>query len=527
MSQPFDVVVIGAGTNGLVAAAALGQAGLRVLVLERENAVGGLGRSVEFAPGFRAAPFSIDPGWLPPAVARSLGLATLERRSLDAPVSVAMGKGAFLTLWGDPARAAQTIHGISGADAARWPDFTARLARLAGFLEVLYGMPAPDVDLPPGEWLPMLGLLRRLRGLGRADSIELLRILPMSVWELLDDTFESDSVKAAVAPTGVMNHRQGPRSGATGFVLLHYLVGANAGVMRGRPPWRDGPDTFLRAVEAAARRSRVSIRTGAEVVRIEVRDDAVHGVVLASGEEIAARRVLSTADPRRTLLGWVDPVWLDPEFLHAVRMIRFRGCTAFVVYGIDGLPELPGLASPEALSGVVSLSPSLDSLERAADAAKYGNVPERPHVELTVPTLLAPGLAPEGKHVLVARVQYAPYRLRDGAVWDDGLRERLAAAVTRAIAEVIPCFSTRVLHQVAWSPRDLEERFALTEGAPTHGEMALDQILFMRPVPGWGRHAMPIDGLYLGGAGTHPGPGILGGSGWLAARRLLGDRGRR
>ncbi len=523
MSETYDVVVIGAGANGLTAASVLGQAGLRVLLLEREDALGGQGRVVEFAPGFRAAPLATDPGWLPPPVARALGLDGLARLATDAPLSLAIAPGEPLTLWRDPARAADAIRRLSAADAARWPAFMARLRKLAGFLEALYQIPAPDVNLPAGDLFPLIGLARKLRGLGREDMIEFLRVLPMSVWELLDDAFENASLMAAVAPGGIVNHRQGPRSGATGFVLLHYLVGARAGAVRGRGPWRDGPEAFTQAAEASARRAGVTLRTRAAVARIAVRDDAAAGVVLENGEEIGARQVLSTADPARTLLGWVDPVWLDPDFLHATRMIRFRGCTAFVLYALDGLPELPGLA-PEAWGGVVSLTPSLKALEQAADAAKYGGVSEWPHVEITLPSLHASGLAPEGKHVLVARAQYAPYRLRDGASWEDGGRSRLADAVTAAISNAIPRFASQVLHRVAWTPPDLEERFGLTEGAPTHGELALDQILFMRPVAGWGRYATPVRGLYLGGAGTHPGPGILGGSGWLAARRLLRDR---
>jgi phytoene dehydrogenase-like protein len=523
MTARFDVIVIGAGANGLVAAAALARAGQRVLLLECAEAAGGQGRAIEFAPGFRAAPLAGDPGWLPPPVARAVGLEGLPRAPLEAPVTVATGAGESLTLWGDAALAAEAIRRHSASDAARWPAFTARLRRLAGFLETLYTTPAPDVAMPAGDWPALLGLVRRFRGLGREDMIELLRLLPTSVWELLDDLFESGVLKAAVAAGGVRDHRQGPRSGGTGFVLLHYLVGAPAGVVRGRGAWRDGPEAFTRAAEAAARGAGVTIRTGAAVARVAVRDDAVAGVALEDGEEIEARRVLSTADPARTLLEWVDPVWLDPDFLHAARNLRFRGCTAFVLYALDQTPEGPGLA-PEALAGVVSLSPSLVALERAADDAKYGRVSQAPHVEITVPSLGASELAPEGKHVLVARVQYAPYKLRDEAVWDGSRRDRLTESVTSAIEKVVPCFGTRVLHRVTWTPVDLEQRFGLTEGAPTHGEIALDQILFMRPLPGWARYATPIHGLYLGGAGAHPGPGVLGGAGWLAARRMLADR---
>jgi phytoene dehydrogenase-like protein len=523
----YDVAVIGAGANGLVAAAALAKAGRRTLLLERDTALGGQGRVVEFTPGFRAAPLALDPGWLPDSIARELGFGGLERSAADTGLTVAVERGAFLTLSRDPGRAAEAIGAHSRADAAKWAAFTALLRRLAGFLEELYQTPAPDISASSlGELLPLFGLARRFRSLGRHDMVEFLRTLPLSAWELLDDWFESAPLKAAVAAGAIQDHQQGPRSGGTGFVLLHYLVGAPAGVVRGRSPWRQGPAAFTDAAERAARGARVEIRTGSGVARILVKDESVTGVVLESGEEIAVRTVLSTGNPSRTLTEWVDPVWLDPEFMHAVGNIRHRGCTAIVLYALESLPELPGLASKDALAGIVSLTPSIPLLESAADAAKYGEVSDRPHVEITVPTLLWPELAPEGRHVLVARVQYAPYRLRGGAAWDATAREALAARVTVAIESVAPGFRSRVLQRVAWSPRDLEERFGLREGAAAQGELGLDQILFMRPVAGWGNHRTPIAGLYLGGAGSHPGPGVLGGAGWLAAQRILGDRRR-
>ena len=513
----FDAIVIGAGANGLVAAAALGRAGRRVLLLERADAIGGQARAFEFAPGFRAAPLGFDTGWVPPTVAGGLGLRAPERVHPDAAITVAVEPGEFLTLWRDPARAADAIRRRSTSDAAKWPAFVGRLRRLAGFLEALYQVPAPAIDAKGISQLSVLvHLALKFRGLGREGMTGLLRTLPMSVRELLEDEFECGPLKAGVAAIGVEGIRQGPRSGGTAFVLVHHLVGAPAGAVRGRGHWREGPDAFAGALEAVARRHGVVVRTNAPVARIEVRDDAVAGVVLEGGEEIAAPRVLSTADPARTMLGMVDPVWLDPEFLHAMRQIKYRGCEAFVLYALDRLPE------PLGLGGVVTLTPTLEALERAADAAKYGAISERLHVELTAPTLHWPSLAPAGKHVVVARAQYAPYRLRDGAEWDAARSRALADAVTNSIDSAIPGFASGVLHRETLTPRDLEERFALTEGAATHGEITLDQILFMRPLPGWSRHTTPIGGLLWCGRGTHPGPGILGGSGWLAAKRSPG-----
>jgi len=522
-ANPFDVIVIGGGANGLVAAARLGKEGRRVLLLDGAEALGGQSRAVEFAPGFLAAPLGLDPGWLPAKIGSALGFGGLDPAAVDTPLSVLAAPGEFLTLSRDSAKAAEAVRRYSKEDAAKWAAFTTLLRNLSGFLEVLYQVPAPDVDIRGiGELFPLLTLGRKFRALGGKDMLEFLRTLPLSVAELLDDWFTCAPLKAAVAAGGIQDGRQGPRSGGTGFVLLHHLVGAEAGAVRGRRPWRAGPDAFTRTAEDAAKRFGVTIRTGAEVARIRVANDAVVGVTLANGEEIAARAVLSTADPARTLLGWVDPVWLDPEFLHAVHNIRYRGCTAFVLYALDALPEVLGLPQ-EALDGTVSLSSDVVTIERAADAAKYGAVAERPHVELSVPTLISPAMAPSNRHVAVARVAYAPYRLKDGAAWSDARRDALAESVTATIEAAAPGFRSRVAHRTTWSPADLETRFGLREGASTQGELALDQILFMRPVAGWGRHTTPIAGLFLGGCGTHPGPGVLGGSGWLAARRLLGS----
>ncbi len=513
----YDAIVIGAGPNGLVAAATLGKAGRRVLVLESADAIGGHTRAIEFAPGFRS-PLHEDCGWVPTNVMRTLGLglpvvSTITRRI---SMSVLQQDGGLLTLPSLPRSAVPVIAGLSQKDAARWTDFVERLRRFATVLGRLYQLPPPDIDTTSlRDVLPLALLGLRMRALGRDDMTEFLRVMPMSVQDLLDDTFESELLKAAVASAAIRDLRQGPRSGGTTFNLLHYMVGAMPGSHRARSWFANGPDAFADAAAATVRKFGGEVRTNARIERITVKDGAVSGVALAGGEEIAAPIVISTADPKRTLLGMVDPVWLDPEIGLAVSNVKLRGCSAFVFYGVDTLND-----PDKTFVAPVSLTSTTTALERAADAAKYGEISAEPHIEFFAPTLRWPQLAPDGKHVIAARVQYAPYALKEGA-WTQTHAAALEKNVTAAIGRVIPKFAESVKHSLVLAPKDVEDRFGVTEGAITQGELMLDQILFMRPIPGWGRYAMPIRGLYLGGAGAHPGPGILGGAGFLAARAVL------
>ncbi len=517
MADSFDTVVIGGGTNGLAAAIRLGSAGSRVLLVEREETLGGTGREIEFAPGFRAAPFGSETGWIPPEVAKGVGLNGLETVAVDPTVVAPSGDGRWLELRRDVAATAAGLRRFSPKDADQWPAFAARIHRIAGFLAELYRLPAPDIDTTSfGEMWGLLQVGRKLRAMGSTEMVEVLRTVPMAAAELLDDWFEHELLKGVLAAGAVTDIAQGPMSGGTAFTLLHHLVGSPEGTFRARTLPAGGGAALVGRLADRARQAGVQIRTGTGVGAIVVgNDDAVTGVRLDSGEEIRAAQVLSTADPRRTLLELVDPVHLDPEFMLAVRNVRFRGAASKILLGLEGLPDVPGLG-PELFRAALSFSPSMAGLERAYDAVKYGAWSREPYVEARIPSLWQPDLAPAGHHVMVLHVQYTPYRL-SGTGWDAD-RDPMADAALAVVERHLPGLTRRIRHRLVLTPADLETRFGLFEGAVTQGEMMLDQILFMRPVAGYARYAMPVPGLFLGGAGTHPGGGITGGAGWLAAR---------
>jgi phytoene dehydrogenase-like protein len=521
-----DTVVIGAGLDGLVAASVLTRAGKGVVLLEKRDDVGGVLSTGTIEKGFRCDTGVHEAGLLSPSLVRQLDLEThgLEVLPGAGVVSLADEKDA-LHLPDDVAKAADSIRRYSTTDAARWPDFVKLVRELSGFLGELYDGPPPRIDADTfGEHLSMLSLGRRFRKLGSERMVALLRTLPMSVAEWLEDTFETDLLKGAMAAQGISRVTLGPRSGATSFVFLHHALGRTGAT--GAPlTARGGVGAIAEAMSRSARAAGVSMRTGAIVREILMNGNRATGVRLDSGEVIESSAIVSTADARATFLELCDPARLDPDFVRAVRNIRYRGSWAKVNLSLDGLPRFGGPRLESAhLNGLIVVAPSIDYLEKAYDAAKYGGISARPYLEIRIPSLADSSLAPEGKHVMSVQVQYAPYRLRDGS-WDGDARERLGDLVMSALEQYAPGTASLVRTRQVLTPRDLEEKYSLPEGDANHGELALDQVLFMRPVAGWSHYRSPIDGLFMAGRGTHPAGALAGGAGRLAAKSVLKSRG--
>ena len=446
-------VVIGGGADALVAAQLLAGAGREVLVIEGANA-------------------SDAEGWVPREVLRALKLEGLELHWPDPWISVPLPGGGRLELWRDMARSVESIRRVSARDAERWPQFCKRMARLARFLEAVYAEPPPDPLSVRFAW--------RARRLGSRGLEDLLRILPMPVAELLDDWFESDALKGALGGAGVLHLLQGPRSGGTAFRLIHQHAGCPPGVFR-------APRSNV--LELLRRLPRVELQ-GAAVQRVSVKAGAVAGVVLSDGRELEASMVVSSADPRRSLLEFVEPGWLDPEFIRAVRHVRRRGVAARLRVQLDRSPGF----------GALAIAPSLDYLERAYDDAKHGRVSRQPYLEARC----------DEQHRLDVQIQYAPHGADCSKLGDTVL-----AMLSEHWGDAAPGESELL------SPQELAQAEGWPEGQAHHAELALDQALWMRPLPELARYRTPIEGLWLCGPAMHPGAGVAGAAGFNCAREIL------
>jgi len=523
-SARYDAIVIGGGHNGLVHAAYLARAGRKVLVVERRPRVGGAAITEEVFPGFKFSMFSYVVSLLRPEIIRDLelprhGLHILPLESTLTP----MENGDYLAAWGDHDETRRELCRHSPRDAEAYDEYGRLMHHMAHAVKPILGMVPPDpTSLDPRDLLALLRLGRHFRGLGGERFHALVKLMTMSSADLLDEWFETDVLKATKAASGIIGTFLGPRSPGTAYVLLHHYMGELDGVFRAWGFAKGGTGSVSEAIASAARGFGAEIRCDAPVARVLVRGGRATGVVLENGDEIPASVVVSSLDPRRTFLQLLDGNALPADFAADIRRFKFRGSSGKVNLALDALPSftcMPGLGRHH--RGAVSISPSLDYVERAYDDAKYGEFSRRPYMDIVFPSVIDPGMAPPGKHVMSIFVQYAPYKVNGG--WTDAKREAFGDAVVNTVEEFAPGFKSLILHRQVLTPADIERITGLSEGNIFAGELALHQLFFLRPAPGWAKFRTPVRGFYQCGSGTHPGGGIMGASGRLAALAVLGD----
>ena len=526
----YDAVIIGGGHNGLVSAAYLARAGLRTLVLERRHIVGGAAVTEEVFPGFRYSVASYVVSLLRPEIIRDLDLSRhgFELLPLDGTFTPLEGDHLWRT--NDHGRTLRELRRWSAADAEAYQEYGRLMVDMARFIKPVLSVVPPDPGrIDVREWLPLLGLLRDFRDLPQRHQGTFVQLMTMSAVDFLSRWFETDPLIATMAASGIIGTFQGIRSPGTAYVLLHHYMGEIDGAFRAWGIPRGGTGGVSEAIASAARSLGAEIRCAAPVTRILAQGGRATGVVLDSGEEIESRVVLSSADAKVTFLDLLPPGTIDPAMEAAVRRYKFRGSSGKVNLALDALPDFPSLPGPgEHLRGAISISPSVEWMERAYDDAKYGRFSRRPYVDVVIPTLVDPSLAPPGKHVMSCFVQYAPYHLEDGG-WDDATREAFGDTVVETLATFAPNLPSLILHRQVLSPKDIEEHFGLTEGNIFQGELSLEQLFWARPVPGWSRYRTPVRNLWLCGSSVHPGGGIMGAPGRIAALEVLRSlrRGRR
>jgi phytoene dehydrogenase-like protein len=520
-----DAIIIGAGHNGLTAAAYLARAGRKVLVLERRHLVGGAAVTEEIFPGFKYSVCSYVVSLLRPEIIRELQLARhgLEILPLDGTFTP-MPSGDYLWRVNDHARTFREISRHSRSDAEVYDQYGRAMVDMGRFAKDILAMTPPDPFSPRmGDMGTLLDLLKRFRALPELDRHNQLQLLTMSAIDFLDQWFETDVLKATMAASGIIGTFLGVRSPGTAYVLLHHYMGDIDGAFRSWGLSKGGTGRVSEAIASAARGFGAEIRLGSPVKHIMVKDNEATGVVLENGDYHLASVVLSSVDPRLTFMQMVGAEQLPPDFAEDIARYKFRGSSGKVNLALDGLPDFTALPGPGAhLRGAISISPSVDYMERAYDDAKYGRFSRRPYVDIVIPSLTDPSVAPPGKHVMSCFVQYAPYELLEGS-WDDQ-RNLFGDAVIDAISQFAPGLKDRILHRQVLTPLDIERDFGLSEGNIFQGELTLEQLFFLRPAPGWAGYRTPIRRLYLCGSATHPGGGIMGAPGRNAAMRVLGDR---
>jgi phytoene dehydrogenase-like protein len=523
-TKRYDAIIIGGGHNGLVTAAYLARAGKRVLVLERRHVLGGSAVTEEFYPGFKFSTLSYVVSLLRPEIIRDLELPRhgLEILPLESTVTP-MLNGDYLGRWADHDQTRRELYRHSPTDAEAYDDFGKLMYQLAYAMKPILGLVPPDpTSLSPKELLSLARVGKHFRDLGAEQFYTIYKLMTMSSADFLDEWFETEPLKATMACSGIIGTLQGVRSPGTAYVLLHHYMGEIDGVFRSWGFAKGGTGAISESIAGAARRLGAEIRTETTVAQVILKNGRATGVALENGDELEAKIVVTSVDPKLSFLKLIDPGELPEDFAEDIRRFRIRGSSGKVNLALDRLPNftcLPG-EGPH-LRGAISISPSIEYLERAFDDAKFGNFSQRPFMDIIIPSTIDPGMAPPGKHVMSIFVQYAPYALNGG--WNDEQREAFGDAVINTLSQFAPNIKDAILYRKVLTPYDMEQEYGLTQGNIFQGELALHQLFFMRPAAQWADYRTPIKNYYQCGSGTHPGGGITGASGRLAADIILKD----
>ena len=527
MTKRYDAIVIGGGHNGLVTAAYLARAGKKVVVLERRHVLGGAAVTEEIIPGFKFSVFSYVVSLLRPEIIRDLDLPRhgLEILPLDGTFTP-MPNGDFLWRVNDHGKTRRELERHSKLDAEAYEEFGKAMVQMCRFVKPILGMIPPDPSsLDPRDLKKLAFLGKRFQSLPAEDKYNLVQLMTMSAADFLDQWFETDVLKATMSASGIIGTFLGIRSPGTAYVLLHHYMGEIDGAFRSWGFSRGGTGAISNAIGSAAREAGAEIRTEAPVARIIIKNGVAQGVALESGEEIHAEIVSSSVDPRLTFLKFIESRELPDDFIEEVQRYKYRGSSGKVNLALDALPEFTSLpGAGRHLRGAMSISPSTEYMERAYDQAKYGEFSRRPYIDIVIPTLTDPSVAPPGKHIMSCFVQYAPYKLSKGN-WDEQ-REAFGDTVIDTISEHAPNLKKIIIGRQVITPLDIERITGLSEGNIFQGELSLEQLFFLRPVAGWARYRTPIRRLYMCGSATHPGGGIMGAPGRLAALEILKDKGK-
>jgi phytoene dehydrogenase-like protein len=527
MAKKYDVIVIGGGHNGLVNAAYLAKAGKKVLVLEKRYVLGGAAVTEEIVPGFKFSVFSYVVSLLRPEIIRDLDLPRhgLEILPLDGTMTP-MPNGDSLWRQNDHGKTRRELERHSKLDAEAYEEFGKSMVAMCRFVKPILGMIPPDpTSLDPRDLKKLAFLGKRFQNLDAEDKYNLVQLMTMSAADFLDQWFETDVLKATMSASGIIGTFLGIRSPGTAYVLLHHYMGEIDGAFRSWGFSRGGTGAISNAIAGAGLEAGVEIRKQVAVSKILIKNGVAQGVVLEGGEEIHAGMVSSSVDPNLTFLKFIEARELPGDFLEDVRRYKYRGSSGKVNLALDGLPDFTCLPGPgNHLRGAISISPSMEYMERAYDQAKYGEFSRRPYIDMVIPSLTDPSVAPPGKHILSCFVQYAPYKLASGT-WDEQ-REAFGNTVIDTISQFAPNLKSLIIGKQFITPLDIERQTGLTEGNIFQGELSLEQLFFLRPAAGWARYRTPIKKLYMCGSATHPGGGIMGAPGRLAALEILKDTGR-